>query len=245
MSKPIAVVLHSGGLDSTTCLAVAQEDGYEPHALAFNYDQRHSSELIAATEICRQQNIQQTIMSIPIAQIGGSALTDKSIDVPDYTGSKEIPVTYVPARNLTFLCCAVGLAEVLQASAIYFGASSVDYSGYPDCRPEFMEAFEETANLIPRYPDLRPEFLKSFEKVANLATKAAVEGHPLAIKTPLMHLSKAETIQLGIKLGVDYSQTVSCYQADNDGRACGRCDSCVLRKKGFSNAGIEDPTRYR
>lgn len=224
MTQPIAVVLHSGGLDSTTCLAAAKADGYEPHALAFNYGQRHSAELAAATKICKSMHIQQTVLDLAIGKMGGSALTDNTIDVPEHSDGTEIPVTYVPARNLTFLSYAVGLAEVLKAEAIYIGVSSVDYSGYPDCRPEFINAFEQ---------------------VANLATKAAVEGNPLLLKTPLMHLSKSETIQLGTTLGVDYSQTVSCYQADHEGRACGHCDSCALRQKGFSDAKIKDPTLYQ
>jgi len=224
MKKPIAVVLHSGGLDSTTCLAVARQDGYEPHALAFDYGQRHACELDAAKRVCQQMDIPQTALSLPIGQMGGSALTDHSQAVPDHTGDGEIPTTYVPARNLTFLSYAVGLAEVLEAEAIYIGVSSVDYSGYPDCRPEFIESFAQTANL---------------------ATKASVEGQALSIKTPLSYLSKAQTIQLGLELGVDYAMTVSCYQADDNGAACGRCDSCVLRQKGFADAGVKDPTRYQ
>jgi 7-cyano-7-deazaguanine synthase len=224
MNKPTAIVLHSGGLDSTTCLAVAVHEGYEPHALAFDYGQRHSFELEAAKRICHHRGIKQTILSLPISQLGGSALTDFSIAVPDHTDGDEIPVTYVPARNLTFLSYAVGLAEVLAAEAVYIGVSCIDYSSYPDCRPEFIQSFQQTANL---------------------ATKAGVEGNPIAIKTPLIHLSKAETIQLGMKLGVDYANTVSCYQANSHGLACGRCDSCMLRKKGFTEAGVPDPTRYQ
>jgi 7-cyano-7-deazaguanine synthase len=224
MNKPIAIVLHSGGLDSTTCLAVAKEDGYEPHALAFDYGQRHACELDAAKRICEKQGIKQSVLSLAIGQMGGSALTDSTLAVPDYSEGEGIPITYVPARNLTFLSYAVGLAEVLQAQAIYIGVSAIDYSGYPDCRPEFIESFAQTANL---------------------ATKASAEGHALAIKTPLIDLSKAETIQLGMRLGVDYTATVSCYQANGKGEACGSCDSCVLRKKGFADAGISDPTRYQ
>lgn len=224
MKKPIAVVLHSGGLDSTTCLAIAKKAGYEPHALAFDYGQRHICELKAARRICQRLGIKQTVLPLAVGQMGGSALTDTSLDIPDYSGDGEIPITYVPARNLTFLSYAVGLAEVLQAEAIYIGVSSVDYSGYPDCRAEFIE---------------------SFAKTANLATKAGVEGYKLKILTPLSQLSKAQTIQLGMQLGVNYAATVSCYQANNDGSACGHCDSCVLRKKGFADAGVKDPTRYQ
>lgn len=217
-------MLHSGGLDSTTCLAIATDEGYEPHALAFDYGQRHGIELEAAKRICHHRNIKQTILSLPIWQLGGSALTDTCLAIPDYSDSNRIPVTYVPARNLTFLSYALGLAEVLKARAIYIGVSCVDYSGYPDCRPEFIESFQQTANL---------------------ATQIGIAGTPIAIKSPLIHLSKAETIQLGMKLGVNYADTISCYQADNQGLACGRCDSCVLRKKGFTEAGVADPTRYQ
>lgn len=224
MNKPIAIVLHSGGLDSTTCLAVAVHEGYQPHALAFDYGQRHSFELEAAKRICQHRGVRQTILTLPIAQLGGSALTDTNQAIPDYSHSDHIPVTYVPARNLTFLSYAVGLAEVLKAEAIYIGVSSIDYSGYPDCRPAFIESFAQTANL---------------------ATKAGAEGKQLAIKTPLINLSKAETIQLGLELGVNYANTVSCYQANSHGAACGRCDSCVLRQKGFADAGVADPTHYQ
>lgn len=217
-------MLFSGGLDSTTCLAVAKSDGYEPHALSFDYGQRHCVELEAAKSTCQRLGINHTVLPLAIGQLGGSALTDSTIPVPGYSDDKEIPVTYVPARNLTFLSYATGLAEVLEVSAIYIGVSSVDYSGYPDCRPEFIQ---------------------SFEKTANLATKAGVEGQALTIKAPLSHLSKAETIQLGLSLGVDYARTISCYQADINGAACGHCDSCVLRKKGFAEAGVADPTLYQ
>ena len=223
MNKPFAIVLHSGGLDSTTCLAIAAADGYQPHALAFNYGQRHRYELEAAKRICEQRGIPQTLLHLPINQLGGSALTDHAQAIPTHTGSHEIPTTYVPARNLTFLSYAVGLAEVLKAEAIYIGVSAIDYSGYPDCRPEFIE---------------------SFAKTANLATKAGVEGKQLLLKTPLITLSKAQTIQWGYRLGVDYAETVSCYQANKQGAACGYCDSCVLRKNGFANAGLPDPTPY-
>lgn len=218
-----AVILFSGGLDSTTCLAYAKSQGFHCHAVSFNYGQRHSAELDAAKRIAAHFGIHHHIIDIPISQLGGSALTDTSIDVPDYHGDNKIPVTYVPARNTIFLSFALGLAEVLKANDIFIGVSSVDYSGYPDCRPEYIEAFQ---------------------KLARLATKIGVEESKITIHTPLMHLSKEETIKLGLSLGVDYSMTVSCYKANANGEACGVCDSCVLRKKGFSDAGMKDPTRY-
>lgn len=224
MNKPIAVVLHSGGLDSTTCLAIAKQDGYAPHALAFDYGQRHACELRIAAAICSKLGISRTVLKLPIGEMGGSALTDPTIDVPDYANHGKIPITYVPARNLIFLSYAIGLAEVLKAQAVYIGVSCIDYSSYPDCRPAFIESFRETAGL---------------------GTQAGIEGHPIAIKAPLIHQSKAETIRLGLQLGVDYETTVSCYQADSKGAACGRCDSCVLRKKGFEEALVADPTRYQ
>ncbi len=223
MKKPLAIVLHSGGLDSTTCLAIARYDGYQPHALAFNYGQRHQYELEAAKRICAKEGISQTILHLPIAQFGGSALTDHTQPIPYNTSQNEIPVTYVPARNLTFLSYAVGLAEVLGAEAIYLGVSVVDYSGYPDCRPEFIKSFAQTANL---------------------ATKASAEGKKLSLQTPLIYLSKAQTIKRGFSLGVNYAATVSCYQVTSEGAACGLCDSCLLRKKGFCDAGVPDPTPY-
>lgn len=218
-----AVVLLSGGLDSTTALALAKASGAECYALSFNYGQRCSAELTAAERIAKSMDVfAYQVVYIDMGKIGGSALTDNSIDVPE-NEPEGIPVTYVPARNTVFLSFALGWAEVLGAHEIYIGVSAVDYSGYPDCRPEFIEAFET---------------------MANLATKAAVEGAPIKIQTPLMNLSKAQTIKTGVSLGVDYSLTVSCYQADADGRACGKCDSCRLRKKGFVDAGLSDPTHY-
>jgi 7-cyano-7-deazaguanine synthase len=218
-----AVILFSGGLDSTTCLALAQSQGFECYALSFNYNQRHNTELNAAKRIAAHFNATHKIIDLPISQFGGSALTDKNIDVPEYSGSTDIPVTYVPARNTIFLSFALAWAEVLKANDIFIGVSSVDYSGYPDCRPEFISAFET---------------------LANLATKTGIEGNTLKIHSPLSLLSKAQTIQLGHSLGVDYSLTVSCYQANTEGKACGKCDSCMLRKKGFADAGVVDVTRY-
>lgn len=222
MSKK-AVVLLSGGLDSTTTLAMARATGVECYAISFNYGQRSSAELLAAERIAKAMGVvEHQVVNIDMGKIGGSALTDKTIDVPE-DEPEGIPVTYVPARNTVFLSFALGWAEVLGAQEIYIGVSAVDYSGYPDCRPEFIEAFE---------------------RVANLATKVGVEGESIRVQTPLMHLSKAETVKAGVELGVDYSLTVSCYQADDMGQACGKCDSCRLRIKGFVDAGITDPTRY-
>jgi 7-cyano-7-deazaguanine synthase len=219
-----AVVLLSGGLDSATVLAIAQQQGYQCHAISFDYGQRHQSELVAATKIAETATVtQHLILPMALDLIGGSALTDMQIEVPVHAQS-GIPVTYVPARNTIFLSLALGWAEVLHARHIFIGVNALDYSGYPDCRPEFIEAFE---------------------KLANVATRAGVEGDSFTIEAPLLHLSKAEIIQLGVKLGVDYSDTVSCYQADEQGRACGRCDSCRLRRQGFVDAGIEDQTLYQ
>lgn len=221
--KPKAVVLLSGGLDSTTVIAKAQADGYDVYALSFDYGQRHDSELEAARRVAQQFSVlEHKIVPMNLRSIGGSALTDDSIDVPTEE-SEGIPSTYVPARNTVFLSVALGWAEVINADAICIGVSAVDYSGYPDCRPEYIAAFET---------------------LANLATKRGVEGHPIKIVTPLIDLSKAQTIELGHKLGVDYSLTVSCYQANDEGEACGQCDSCRLRIKGFSDAGVPDQTRY-
>lgn len=221
--KPRAVVLLSGGLDSATCLAIAQQT-YDCYALSFAYGQRHNSELAAASRLAIALHAKEhRIINIDLGGIGGSALTDTSIAVPE-EASQGIPVTYVPARNTVFLAFALGFAEVVGADAIVIGVNAVDYSGYPDCRPEYIAAFQQ---------------------LANLATKAGVEGHALKIETPLLHLSKAAIIQQGTQLGIDYSLTVSCYQADLDGKACGKCDSCRLRKEGFLNAGLADPTRYR
>jgi len=219
-----AVVLLSGGLDSVTALAIAKEQGYECYTLSFNYGQRHDAELVAAEKLSKKNGaIEHKVITIDLRSIGGSALTDNTIDVPE-EHHEGIPVTYVPARNTVFLSIALGWAEVLSAQSIYIGVNAVDYSGYPDCRPEFITAFEQ---------------------LANVATKAGVEGQKLTIQSPLMRMTKSEIIQQGIRLGVDYGQTISCYQADSDGRACGKCDSCHFRREGFQQAGIEDPTRYR
>jgi 7-cyano-7-deazaguanine synthase len=219
------IVLLSGGLDSTTCLAFAKRAGHDVYALSFDYGQRHMAELKAASRIAEAMGASaHQIIKISINDFGGSALTDMSIGVPDYAGNNKIPVTYVPARNTIFLSMALAWAEVLDAEAIYIGVNAVDYSGYPDCRPEY---------------------LKAFQTMANLATKRGVEGTHISIRAPLLDLGKAQTIQLGVASGVDYSLTVSCYQATDDGRACGRCDSCYLRKKGFAEAGIADPTLYQ
>ncbi len=217
-----AVVLLSGGLDSATVLAMAQAQGLVCHPLAVDYGQRHRSELEAAQRVAAAAGTELKVLQLDLRAIGGSALTD-DIDVPEQAGA-GIPVTYVPARNTVMLSLALGYAEVLDAGVIAIGVNAVDYSGYPDCRPEFIEAFEATANL---------------------ATRAAVEGRRLQVLTPLIHLSKAEIIRAGTGLGVDYALTVSCYQADEDGRACGRCDSCRIRRAGFDAAGVADPTRYR
>ncbi|SOB50648.1 Queuosine biosynthesis protein queC [Pseudomonas lundensis] len=218
-----AVILLSGGLDSATVVAMARAEGYRCYTMSFDYGQRHRAELDAAARVARDLGvIDHKVIGLNLDGIGGSALTDSSIDVPE-APSEGIPVTYVPARNTVFLSLALGWAEVLDAQDIFIGVNAVDYSGYPDCRPEFVEAFEV---------------------MANLATKAGVEGKPFSIKAPLQNLSKAQIVQAGIQLGVDYSLTVSCYQADDQGRACGKCDSCRLRADGFAAAGIKDPTRY-
>lgn len=218
-----AIILFSGGLDSTTCLALATSQGFECYALSFNYNQKHSAELNAAKRIAERFNAKHIIVDLPVHQFSGSALTDKNIKVVENNFSKGIPNTYVPARNTIFLSFAIAWAEVLGANDIFIGVSAVDYSGYPDCRPEYIDAFQ---------------------KLANLATKKNVEGETVTIHTPLIHLSKAQTIQLGQQLGVDYSATVSCYQANQEGQACGKCDSCMLRKKGFADAAIPDVTLY-
>lgn len=225
-----AVVLVSGGLDSATVLAIALEQGFECHCLAFDYGQRHRSELDASRQISTSQGAtEHKVVQLDLRTIGGSALTDAAIAVPDFQGSSpssgsEIPVTYVPARNTVFLSIALGWAEVLGASDIFIGVNAVDYSGYPDCRPEYVSAFE---------------------KMANLATRASVEGRHFRIHTPLISLSKEAIITKGLELGVDYRLTVSCYQASPEGLACGQCDSCAIRKRGFEAAGVADPTRYR
>lgn len=218
-----AVILFSGGLDSTTCLAYAKSKGFNCYAISFNYGQRHSAELNAAKRIAAYFYTNHIIVDLPISQFGGSALTDEKIDVPDYSGNNEIPITYVPARNTIFLSFALGWAEVLNANDIFIGISSVDYSGYPDCRPEFIQAFQ---------------------KLANLATKVGVKEGNIRLHSPLINLSKAETIKLGLSLGVNYQMTVSCYKATNEGRACGKCDSCMLRIKGFNDANVTDTTLY-
>jgi 7-cyano-7-deazaguanine synthase len=219
-----AVVLLSGGLDSATVLAMARAQGFECHALSVDYGQRHHAELAAAQRVARMLGAaEHRVVNIDLTGFGGSALTDSSIAVPEQPG-EGIPLTYVPARNTIMLSLALAWAEVLQAQDIFIGVNAVDYSGYPDCRPAFIDAFE---------------------RMANLATKAAVEGHALTLHAPLLHLSKAEIIRQGSALGVDYAQTVSCYQADDEGRACGVCDSCRLRRAGFAAAGVDDPTTYR
>ncbi|AGI25419.1 hypothetical protein H681_17760 [Pseudomonas sp. ATCC 13867] len=223
MNDKKAVILLSGGLDSATVVALARAEGYDCYTMSFDYGQRHRAELQAAERVASQLGvIEHKVIGLDLNDIGGSALTDSSIDVPE-APSEGIPVTYVPARNTVFLSLALGWAEVLGARDIFIGVNAVDYSGYPDCRPEFVEAFE---------------------RMANLATKAGVEGEGFRIQAPLQFLSKAQIVQAGIAQGVDYSLTVSCYQADDDGRACGKCDSCRLRADGFRAAGIEDPTRY-
>jgi len=222
---PKAVVLLSGGLDSATVLALASRQGYDCHALSIDYGQRHRAELDAAANVARALGAaEHKTVSIDLTAFGGSALTDAAIAVPTGGVQKQgIPVTYVPARNTIMLSLALAWAEVLGAQDLFFGANAVDYSGYPDCRPEYMRAFE---------------------RLANLATKAAVEGRRLTLHTPIIAMSKAQIIDEGLKLGVDYGLTVSCYQADAQGRACGVCDSCRLRRAGFEAAGVADPTRY-
>ncbi|GAA4364038.1 7-cyano-7-deazaguanine synthase QueC [Kangiella marina] len=226
--KKRAVILLSGGLDSTTALAMAQERGFECYTMSFNYGQRTVAELKAAKMVSAQFGAAKHIeVNLDMSEIGGSALTDHSIDVPTgdaITTEEAIPVTYVPARNTVFLSIALGWAEVLKAQHIFVGVNAVDYSGYPDCRPEFIQAFEG---------------------MANLATKAGVEGHKTVIEAPLIDMTKVQIIAEGIKLGVDYAKTVSCYKADEAGRACGECDSCILRKQGFETQGFTDPTLYQ
>lgn len=219
-----AIVLLSGGLDSATVLAIAHREGYICHALSFDYGQRHYAELDAAARVAQTQGAaEHRVFKMDLTMFGGSSLTDNNIAIPE-TPSAGIPSTYVPARNTIMLSIALAWAEVLHSKAIFIGVNAVDYSGYPDCRPDYIAAFE---------------------RMANLATKAGVEGQDLHIHTPLMYLSKADIIKLGTQLGVDYAATVSCYQADDLGRACGVCDSCRLRQQGFEQAGIADATRYR
>ena len=223
MSK--AVILLSGGLDSTTVLAIAKEQNYDCYALSFDYGQKQRSELESSIAIAKKSNvIEHRIMKISLNDIGGSALTDKEISVPKFSDSDDIPITYVPARNTIFLSFALAWAEVVDCQTIFIGVNALDYSGYPDCRPEFIEAFET---------------------MANLATKQSVEGDKIQIKTPLINMTKAEIIKKGLSLGVDYSETTSCYDANSLGEACGECDACVLRKNGFSSANVEDPTIYQ
>jgi len=220
LSGSPAVVLVSGGLDSATTLAIARERGHRCHALSFDYGQRHVAELAAARRVAAALGVvEHRVLAMPIGQFGHSALTDPAIAVPESPGD-GIPVTYVPARNTIFLACALGHAEVVGARHVYIGVNAVDYSGYPDCRPAFIRAFEN---------------------LANLATRAAVEGRSVTIHAPLIEMTKADIIRRGIALGVDYAMTVSCYQADDEGRACGRCDSCRLRQAGFAAAGMADP----
>ncbi|MEZ5503875.1 MAG: 7-cyano-7-deazaguanine synthase QueC [Halioglobus sp.] len=218
-----AVILVSGGLDSTTVLAMARAQGYACYTLSFDYGQRHRAELFAAARVSRALgDVEHKVVTLNLDSIGGSALTDLAIAVPEEE-TPGIPVTYVPARNTVFLSIALGWAEVLGARDIFIGVNAVDYSGYPDCRPEYIAAFEQ---------------------MANLATRAGVEGQKITLHTPLMRLGKGDIIRAGIELGVDYALTVSCYQATADGLACGKCDSCRLRRAGFIDAGIQDPTRY-
>ena len=218
-----AVVLVSGGLDSATTLAIARQAGYACYALSFDYGQRHRCELDAAARVASQQNVlEHRCFTLDLAQFGGSALTDKMINVPE-TASEGIPVTYVPARNTGFLSIALAWAETLAAFDIFIGVNAVDYSGYPDCRPEYIEAYQ---------------------RMATLATRTGVEGHRIRIHSPLLHLSKAMIIQRGVALGVDYRQTISCYDPAETGLACGRCEACQLRRQGFEEAGVPDPTKY-
>ena len=222
--RPKAVVLLSGGLDSATILAMAQAARFDCYCLSLDYGQRHHSELDASKRVAKALGaIEHRIVKLALSDFGGSALTDNKIAVPAAGEASGIPITYVPARNTIMLSLALGWAEILKSSDIYIGVNAVDYSGYPDCRPEFVAAFE---------------------KLANLATKTGIEGAALKIHAPLMKLSKGEIIEQGVALGVDYGLTISCYQADEEGRACGGCDSCSLRRDGFLAAGVSDPTRY-
>ncbi|MGY8523821.1 7-cyano-7-deazaguanine synthase QueC [Paracidovorax citrulli] len=222
---PRAIVLLSGGLDSATVLAMARAQGFETYALSMRYGQRHSSELDAARRVaaalCAKRH---EIVDLDLRRFGGSALTDDALDVPTDGASEGIPITYVPARNTIMLSLALGWAEAVGGRDLFFGANAVDYSGYPDCRPEYVSAYEA---------------------LANLATKAGVEGERIRVHAPIIEMTKAEIIQEGVRLGVDYSMTVSCYQADDQGRACAVCDSCRIRRAGFEAAGVADPTRYQ
>ena len=219
-----AIILLSGGMDSATCLAIARSEGLVCHTLAFDYGQRHRYELQASAELSQRLGAaDHKVIHLDVSPFAGSALTDSTVAIPEQSGSAAIPVTYVPARNTVFLAMALGYAEVLGASQIFIGVNAVDYSGYPDCRPAFIEAFSH---------------------LAALATRSGIEGHPIRLRAPLQHLSKADIIRLGQGLGIDFWQTVSCYQADMLGRACGRCDACRLRLQGFKEAGIKDSTNY-
>lgn len=219
-----AIILFSGGQDSTTCLAIAKEKGFACYALSFNYGQKHSIELEQAKKIAHTMGVvEHKILDLPIGQIGGSALTDEKLTVKDHVGDGKIPSTYVPARNIIFLSFALSWGEVVGAHDIFIGANFIDYSGYPDCRPDF---------------------LKAFEKMAVLGTKSGAEEEKFTIHAPLLMMSKADIVREGLRLGVDNSQTFSCYRPDAEARACGSCDSCTLRKKGFADAGVSDPTRY-
>ena len=225
---PLAVVLLSGGLDSATALAIARDRGFTCHALTFSYGQRHAAELAAAGRVARALGaVVHRVVPLDLATLGGSALTDPALEVPRHRPEHEladgVPITYVPARNTVFLAWALAYAEVTGARDLFLGVSAVDYSGYPDCRPEFVEAFE---------------------RLANVATRAGVEGERFSVHAPLLRLTKAETIRLGVSLGLDYGLTHSCYDPAPDGAACGGCDSCQLRRRGFSEAGLPDPTRY-
>ena len=225
MASPRAVILLSGGLDSTTVLAVAVAGGFEVHALSVDYGQRHAAELGAAARVAHALGAaSHRVSRVDLGHPGGSALTDPSIEVPTDGPSSGIPVTYVPARNTLMLSLALGWAEVLGASEIFIGVNAIDYSGYPDCRPAYVAAFEA---------------------MVNLATRAGVEGRRLHVRAPIIDMDKAQIIRLGASLGVDYAQTVSCYQATDDGLACGRCDACRLRRDGFARAGVADPTCYQ
>jgi queuosine biosynthesis protein QueC len=223
-AAPAAVILLSGGLDSATVLAIARCEGWSCHALSVDYGQRHRAELDAAARVAEALGAaSHRVVRVDIAAFGGSALTDRALAVPTEP-SEGIPITYVPARNTIMLALALAQAEVTASDAIFTGVNAVDYSGYPDCRPEYLEAFG---------------------RMANLATKRAVEGHPIEMRAPILRMTKADIVRRGTELGVDFSLTVSCYNADGEGRACGRCDSCRFRREGFERAAIPDPTRYQ
>ncbi len=220
-----AIILLSGGLDSATCLAIAKAEGFECHALSFHYGQKHNVEVEMAVKLAAHYGVSHQVVSLPLFnELGGSSLTDSTLDVPDFKDDAAIPNTYVPARNTIFLSCALAIAEVIGAQTIFIGANSIDYSNYPDCREDYLNAFSA---------------------MATLATRAGREGQPFKIHAPLLHLTKAGIIQKGIALNVDYGQTVSCYRADEKGAACGKCDSCTFRRKGFLEAGVADPTLYQ